>query len=310
MKTRIFLFLLVVIGLTGLVWWGFLASPGDTKDLEIISFTDDTAPILVADKLQSEGFVRSRVVAGLLLGQQKYPAGGYELSRSMNVFEVVKVLNDGPQLLWVIVPPGWRKEQLAEKLQFKFGWTEKDTEDFLSFPEGQYFPDTYLVPRGASGEQLAVRMHNNFNEKFAPYAAKFLAADIKNDTALKIASLLQRESGGDDMPLIAGTIWNRLEKGMQLKIDATVQYAKGKVDGQWWSRVSVSDYTTVDSPYNTYLHKGLPPTPIASPGLPAIDAVLNSAQTDCLYYLHDSLGQIHCSITYQEHLANIEKYLK
>lgn len=293
-----------------MVWWGFLAAPENSTIAEIVSFTDDTSPILVADKLQSAGFVKSRAVAGLLLGLQKYPAGGYEPSKAMNVFEVVAVMKAGPQLLWVIVPPGWRKEQIAEKLQIKFKWTQKDEEDFLSFPEGEYFPDTYLVPRAVSGKQLAVRMNNNFNEKFAPYAQKFLAVNVKNDTALKIASLLQRESGGDDMPLIAGIIWNRLNRGMRLKIDATVQYAKGKVGDQWWSRVSVSDYSSVDSPYNTYLHKGLPPTPISSPGIAAIDAVLNSVETDCLYYIHDRLGQIHCSPTYEGHLENVEKYLK
>lgn len=300
----------MLVGLTGLVWWGFLAAPGESGATEIVSFADDTVPILVADKLQSTGFVKSRVVAGLLLGQQKYPAGGYELSKAMNVFEVVAAMRAGPKLLWVIVPPGWRKEQLAEKLQLKFQWTQQDVEDFLSFPEGEYFSDTYLIPRDEGGQEVGQRMINRFNEAFSPYAPKFLAADIKNDTALKIASLLERESGGDDMPLIAGIIWNRLLRGMQLKIDATVQYAKGKVDGQWWSKISVSDYTAVDSPYNTYLHKGLPPTPIASPGLAAIDAVLNLQDTDCLYYLHDRLGQIHCSVTYQEHLANIEEYLK
>lgn len=310
MKFRIFLFLLAIIGLVGLAWWLFLAAPGGSTASEVISFADDTDAILVADKLQNAGIIKSRVVTELLLGQRKFPAGGYELSKSMNVWEVAKVMADGPQLLWVIVPLGWRKEQLAEKLQVKFQWTQKDVEDFESFAEGEYFPDTYLIPRGARGEELAARMHSNFNEKFAPFAARFLAADIKNDTALKIASLLQRESGGDDMGIIAGIIWNRLEKGMGLKIDATIQYAKGKVGDSWWAPVSVSDYTSVDSDYNTYLHKGLPPGPIASSGMAAWEAVLNPAQTDCLYYLHDHFGQIHCSPTYEGHLENIWMYLR
>lgn len=286
-------------------------APVDSDPTEqIVSFSEDTASVLVSDKLARGGLAKSELALNFLLRKDKYPAGGYELSKSMNVFEVASAMKAGPQLLWVIVPPGWRKEQIADKLQVKFQWTGQDTQDFLSFPEGEYFPDTYLIPRADSGQQIAVRMHNNFNEKFAPYVPKLLATNIKNDTALKIASLLQRESGGDDMPLISGIIWNRLLAGMQLKIDATVQYAKGKVDGQWWSRVSVSDYSSVDSLYNTYLHKGLPPTPIASPGVAAFDAVLNSKETDCLYYLHDHLGQVHCSPTYEGHLENIEEYLK
>jgi len=311
MKSRNFLlFVSCILFLGYFAWWGFLAPTGSESTTRIVSFTDDTAPLLVADKLQSLGLIKSRAIASLLLTQRKYSSGGYELTPSMNVFEVAKVLDAGPQLLWVIVPPGWRKEQIADKLAPKFNWTTKDETDFLSFPEGEYFPDTYLIPRAESGKRIAERMISNFNEKFAPYAPKFLKANIKNDTALKIASLLQRESGGDDMPLIAGIIWNRLDKGMGLKIDATVQYAKGKVGDLWWSNVSVSDYSSVDSLYNTYEYKGLPPTPIANPGLPAIDAVLNSAETDCLYYIHDHLGQIHCSPTYEGHLENVEKYLK
>lgn len=317
MKKVLFVFL-VTVATALLGWWGLFSAPDGYDKAEIVSFADDTAPILVADKLQSTGFVKSRAVAGLLLGLQKYPAGGYELSKSMNVFEVASVLKAGPRLLWVVVPPGWRREQIAEKLQLKFQWTDKDTQDFLSFPEGEYFPDTYLIPRGASGEpfaasqgkQIGARMIANFNEKFAAFLPRFLKLNIRNDTALKIASLLQRESGGDDMPLIAGIIWNRLDRGMGLKIDATVQYAKGKVGDQWWAPVSVSDYSSVDSPYNTYLHKGLPPGPIASPGLAAIAAVLNPTETDCLYYIHDRLGQIHCSPTYEGHLKNIGQYLR
>lgn len=313
---KILVIFLVLVSAAVLVWWAFLAAPRQTwlssntpNSIEIISFTDDTPAVLVADKLQNSGLIKSRTVIGLLFRKSTYPAGGYELSHSMNAFEVAQAMDAGPSLLWVMVPPGWRKEQIAEKLQLKFQWTQKDMDDFLSFPEGEYFPDTYLVPRAESGKRIALRMHNNFNDKFAPYAVKFLAANIKNDTALKIASLLQRESGGDDMPLIAGIIWNRLLAGMGLKIDATVQYAKGG-PGDWWPKISVSDYSSIDSLYNTYEYKGLPPTPIASSAVAAWEAVLNPAQTDCLYYLHDRLGQIHCSPTYGGHLKNVEKYLK
>lgn len=310
MKKRVFLFVSCILFLGYFVWFRFLAPVSNNSSTKIIPFSNDTAKILVAGELTRGGLVKSELVANLILNKDKYPAGGYEIPENANIFETAKIMADGPQLLWVTVPPGWRKEEIADKLVPKFHWTSKDESDFLAFPEGEYFPDTYLIPKNASGTQIGQRMNDRFNEAFAPYVPKFLAANIKNDTALKIASLVQRESGGDDMPLIAGIIWNRLLSGMGLKIDATVQYAKGKIDGNWWSRVSVSDYSSVDSPYNSYLHKGLPPTPIASPGIDAIEAVLNSRETDCLYYIHDHLGQIHCSPTYEGHLQNIEKYLK
>ncbi len=114
------------------------------------------------------------------------------------------------------------------------------------------------------------------------------------------------------MPLIAGILWNRLLKNMKLEVDATVQYARDDRDNLttgFWKSITPED-KEIDSKYNTYEYAGLPPFPISNPGLDAIDAVLNSVETDCLYYLHDSNRQIHCAVTYQEHLANIEKYLK
>ena len=219
---------------------------------------------------------------------------------------------------WVVIPEGLRKEQIAEILATELGWSDQEKSDWVTkytvmnddYIEGVYFPDTYLIPKDESGLQIAQRFIDKFNEQFAPYAEKFAAQNIKWTTALKIASLIQRETGSkEDMPLIAGIIWNRLLQGMKLDIDATLQYARGDTGNGWWAPITVAD-KQIDSPYNTYLHSGLPPHPICNPGIDTIDAVLNPAKTECLYYLHDSNGQIHCAKTYEEHKANIEKYLK
>jgi UPF0755 protein len=109
------------------------------------------------------------------------------------------------------------------------------------------------------------------------------------------------------MPLIAGILWNLLLQNMKLQIDATVQYARGNTGSGWWAPITHAD-ESIDSPYNTYLHTGLPPHPISNPGLEAIDAVLNPKTTTCMYYLHDKNGMIHCSATYGGQLANIRMY--
>ena len=96
---------------------------------------------------------------------------------------------------------------------------------------------------------------------------------------------------------------------MPLQIDATMQYTLGKkANGSWWGGIDLTEKQS-DSPYNSYLYKGLPPTPICNPNIDAIEAALNPEETDCLFYLHDGNKQIHCAKTYKEHLANIEKYL-
>ena len=268
-------------------------------------------------RLKAEGFIKSERGFKVALGNTEIQPGAYKISKAMNAWKIAKIIKQGPHMKWVVIPEGLRKEQIAEILTEELEWTNQQKNDWITkytamkydYIEGVYFPDTYLIPKDESRLEIAQRFINKFNEEFAPYSDKFIQANIKWDTALKIASLIQREAGSkDDMPLIAGIIWNRLLQGMKLEIDATLQYITGE-SGSWWGAVKPED-KQIDSPYNTYLYKGLPPHPICNPGLNAIDAVLNSTETDCLYYLHDSNKQIHCAKTYEEHLENIEKYLK
>ncbi len=144
----------------------------------------------------------------------------------------------------------------------------------------------------------------------APYAKEAIGQNIKWTTVINVASLIQREAAGkNDMPLIAGVIWNRLGIDMKLDIDATVQYARGDAGQGWWAPLTFAK-NSLESPYNTYIHKGLPPGPIANPGLEAIRAALHPKETECFYYLHDKSGAIYCAKTFEEHKENIEKYLR
>ena len=106
---------------------------------------------------------------------------------------------------------------------------------------------------------------------------------------------------------MAGIIINRLNLGMPLQVDASVQYAVG-TSKDWWPILSLADLK-INSPYNTYKFTGLPPTPIANPGLSSLKAAFNPAVTDYLYYIHDSTGQIHYAKTLAEHNANVAKYI-
>ena len=264
------------------------------------------------------GFVKNRFFLSLIMAYKGGLApGGYKLSKSMGLFEVADVLSQPPYMKWVTIPEGLRKEEIADLFSGTLGWSEAkksawiatDTAQNPDYFEGVYFPDTYLIPVDDTGAAVAARLIEKFNEKFSVYGPGFQKQDIKWTTALKIASLVQRESAGpDDMPIIAGIIWNRLDQNMPLDIDATLQYARGNAGAGWWAPITVAD-KKIESPYNSYLHKGLPPHPIANPGLTAIAAVLKPAETKCLFYLHDQNRQIHCSETYAEHLANIKKYL-
>jgi len=290
-----------------------------SKDATVFVVPKDTAQFDAAKELAKQGFVRSVWLTRLALTGATIEPGGYRLNKSMWLWSVTQTFTTKPSLLWVTITGCLRREQIGEMLQKTLGWDQTHRDGWNNaykpmgeeYSEGVYYPDTYLIPIDETGEQVAKRFIDRFNEKFAPYAEKFVAANIRWVTALKIASLIEREAGGPaDMKIISGIIWNRLNKNMLLQIDATMQYTRGKKpDGSWWGGVDLAEKRS-DSPYNTYLYKGLPPTPICSPSIVSIEAVLVPEETDCLYYLHDNTKQIHCAKTYAEHKENIVKYLQ
>jgi UPF0755 protein len=296
----------------------FFGPPGGDKEPKVF-VVPKTGMFDAAGQLKELGYVRSGWLARLVLTGETIEPGGYTLKKDMWLWQVTRTVTDKPSLLWVTITGCLRREQIGELLQKTLSWDQAKLDGWNDayktmepdYIEGGYYPDTYLIPADETGAQVAKRFLDRFNEKFAPYAQKFLDADIRWVTALKIASLIEREAAGAaDMKLISGIIWNRLNTDMRLEIDATMQYTRGKkADGSWWGGVDLGEKNS-DSPYNTYRVKGLPPTPICSPSITSIEAVLAPEETDCLYYLHDKSRQIHCAATYAEHKENIVQYLQ
>ncbi len=297
-------------------------STGDSEAVNILTVSKVATTEEIKEKILAQDYIQGHPFFGIAMllhgGYDGIAPGGYNINDGMGSWAIASKLTSEPELKWITIPEGLRKEQIADRLQETLGWTEATREAFLhtniqkpyDLTDGFYFPDTYLIPTAEDPEQVAKRFINRFNDSFAPYVQKFKEANIKYDTAIKIASLIQREAGGkSDMPIIAGVLWNRLLIKMPLQIDATLQYARGDEGDGYWAPVKIAN-KQIDSPFNTYMYAGLPPAPIANPGLNAIDAVLNSVDIDCLYYIHDNDRQIHCAVTYEEHLANVEKYLK
>jgi len=289
----------------------------------------------VVNNLKEKGLLRNKKIFNLILTLKgwhgKIKAGGYRISKNMNAFKLAKTLVSGPYQKWVVIPPGKRKEQVALILRQALDWPVDLVRTFLMVAdEGYLYPDTYLINIDSDPQQVMDKLKTNFNEKFDSPAGELqsslLAQNIRSDTAVKIAPLIERESGGDeDKPLIAGIIWNRLLEGMRLEIDATVQYAivtnefNSLITNHqllitdnfnFWPRLPPGLVRKVDSPYNTYLYEGLPPGPICSPSLESIKAVVYPAKTDAFYYLHSPDKKIHPARTFKEHEENIVKYLK
>lgn len=217
-----------------------------------------------------------------------------------------------PSVKTVKLYPGLRKEEIVEVLGKKLAWSENEKNKFLNLNqkniEGKFFPKTYLIDKDQSPDEVAEIMLLEYEKQIDKITKNKKVEIINEETALKIASLIQREAAGKhDMALISGIIWNRIWAGMKLQIDATLQYAKGNEEEGWWQEVNPED-KKIKSEYNTYLNKGLPPAPISNPGKDAIYAAYNPKKTDCMFYLHDKKKKIHCSKTYEEHKEKIKIY--
>lgn len=314
MKKIVFIILFLII-LVLPAYWYFFGPVGGGEEARIFIIPKNQEGFDLVEKLEEGKYIKKNKVLEYYLNTFVFFAdvkpGGYKLSPNMWALDVFKKINGKPDLVWISYSSCLRKEQVGEILTDALGWNKDKQEKWNSFNfEGQYYPDTYLIPVEENEDKVVKRLINRFNEKFAPYADKYIEANIRWVTGLKIASLIARESAGkSDMHLISGIIWNRLDKGMALQIDATMQYTLGKnKEGKWWGSIDLKEQKK-DSSYNSYLYKGLPPTPICSPNIDYIEAALNPEETDCLFYLHDHFKQIHCAVTYEEHLKNIKKYL-
>lgn len=320
MKIKFGSLFILVLTIAGFCWYFFGPVNGSNKSVTFI-VPKDQVGFDVVQKLDEGKFIKNRFAFELLfnaLSLKKIQSGGYELNGNMWAWQVITKIYGTPDLVWVSFASCLRREQIGEIIAEALNWNDEElsnwntvyTNEKPEYTEGVYYPDTYLIPREETGDKIAARLINRFNEKFAPLEDEYIAENIRWPTGIKIASLIAREAAGaDDMRLISGIIWNRLDIGMPLQIDATMQYTLGKnSEGQWWGSIDIAEKQN-ESPYNTYLHKGLPPTPICSPNINYIEAALYPEETDCLFYLHDKNKQIHCARTYEEHLINIEKYL-
>lgn len=291
----------------------------------------------IGEELQARGLIRSALTFRTIVETRgvsaKIEAGDYQLSPSMTTSEVVTVLSRGASQsgIRVTIPEGWRAEQAAQKIE-AVGIAPADTildlvRSGAGLPlaeppppgqslEGYLFPETYEVPQGASPRALLEMMTRQFDKAVTPkLRQQYAARGLTLHQAVTLASIVEREAAiPAEQPLIASVYLNRLARDIPLQADPTVQFAVASAHlaealgfGFWKHELTLDDLRLA-SPYNTYVARGLPPGPICSPGLAALEAVANPADTDYLYFVARGDGSHVFARTDQEHAANVERY--
>jgi UPF0755 protein len=317
MKKLLILIVLIVLVLGGLgAWWnnGLSSVNKNDKSTKVFVVQKGAGLREISNNLKNQSLIKDAVVFFLLTKQlgydKKIEAGDFRLSPSMSAEEIMKTLTHGTLDIWVTIPEGKRADEIASILKDKLPTYSESWRPLLKEQEGYLFPDTYLFGKESTIDQVISKLNENFDTKYKELSGPNLNKFSKKEIVI-IASMIEREAKHDkDRPMVASVILNRLEIGMGLQIDATIQYALGfQQDEQtWWKKGLTTDDLKLNSPYNTYKNTGLPPTPISNPGFSALEAVVNPSNTDYIYYVSDKNGVNHYAKTLAEHNANIEKY--
>ncbi|OGY45838.1 MAG: hypothetical protein A3J65_02885 [Candidatus Buchananbacteria bacterium RIFCSPHIGHO2_02_FULL_45_11b] len=323
--------------LTAAGYYYYALNAPNSKSGEIKTFViqPKQGSMVISRELKKAGLVKNWVVFELYVwakgASSLLQPGEYDLPKNLTAKEIARILSRGAQNgalkeITLTFIEGWNNNDYAEYLnkqgfgqpedffaivQKKQAWWE-DYDFLQSRPldrglEGYLFPDTYRVYKNAAIKEIVQKMLDNFGRKLAPELRQEIAKQGKTvHEILTLASIIEKEvSLPADRKLAAGIFYRRLKNNIGLQSDATVNYItqKGAVQPSW-------DDTRIDSPYNTYKYKGLPPGPISHPGLDAILAAIYPAGNPYMYFLTTPAGEVIYSRTYEEHLAAKAKYLK
>lgn len=328
--------LFVVAVAAGGAWFAYdsLVTPRDASaasEEALFEIRPGSTMRTVAQRLESEGLIRwgrSLEIYARVRGLSgSLQAGRYLLSPAMSAVEILGTIVSGDAVfdeLTVTIPEGWSvydievyfeelglfsKERFQEAVVMDERYRDIEILSHLednTILDGYLFPDTYRIFADSTPEGIVRRMLENFAARIDPELLDEIARQGRTlHDVLTLASIVQHESADDEeMPAVAGVFWNRLEQGIRLESDATVNYVLGTNKLQ----PTFAD-TEVQHPYNTYENSGLPPGPIGNPGLAAIRAAVDPAVHDYRFFLHKPNREIVLSRTFREHLDNKARYL-
>lgn len=304
----------------------------DTTPLRFIVNVGDTPPVIAQNLVRQNFITDARLFVDYVRLHdidRQLEAGTYFLNRAQTIPDIANALTDSRNSQFAFrILEGWRLEEITAAIDnnpyFPFSGSDfmavvgpgaPADEAFaqqVGLPpgaslEGFLYPDTYQLPAEVTPTWLRDFLTSTFLERVGPQIpVDARAQGLTLYQVVTLASIIEREAvHPDEQPMIASVYRNRLRDGMRLEADPTVQYPLG-LAGNWWPRITADNYSNVISPYNTYLNNGLPPGPIANPGIVAIQAAVYPATSDFYYFRADCRGDGYHDFarTFQEHLDN------
>ena len=258
--------IVVLLGVIIYGWWGSQLEPV-SKDTTETAFVIAKGQGLneIADKLKDENLIKSASAFKNYAKQNgldsKVQPGTFKLSPSMSSKEIAIAITNQPLDNWVTLLEGWRVEEMAERLEKEVGLDKKE---FLKkAKEGYMFPDTYLIPKDYTVDQIVDLLRSTFEKKFTPeLRQKIRAQGLTEEQGIILASIVEREARSAEVrKQVASILLKRFKIDMGLNADATIQYALGYQPDEksWWKKRILYKDLEIDSPYNTYVHVGFPP---------------------------------------------------
>lgn len=311
-----FLFMIFVltaasIGVGGYIAYREASRPGPLADETVVMLKSGMSVSQIAEDLEEAGAVRH---AALFIGavrakgvQASIKAGEYAIPAGASVLDIIDQLVEGRSILhYLTAAEGLTTAQILRIIAANDVLTGEIS---LMPDEGELLPETYAFTRGESRDGM-IRMMMNAREKVVEELWADRAVDLPFNTreeAITLASIVEKETGvADERPLVAAVFVNRLRRGMRLESDPTVIY--GLTKGEPLGRGLRVSELRGETPYNTYVITGLPPTPIANPGRDSIAAVLNPAETDYIFFVADGTGGHAFASTLAEHNRNVARW--
>ncbi len=306
--------LMIVLAVTCFYMFAFKA-PAQFPSSVVVKIPNGTSLTEIARNLERDHIISSPFWFNnfvIFFKRERRVVGGeYYFERPLNVYQIAKRLTHGSyniEQLKTTIPEGSSVKEIVAILQKRY--PDFDTENFIKLAqihEGYLFPDTYKLGADPQPEKIVEVLTSTFDKKINQQEIKdaITASGKSIKDVVIMASILEGEARQmRTRQIVAGILWERINQGIPLQVDAAFKYVNGKTT----ANLTLSDLK-IDSPYNTYVYKGLPPTPISNPGLDSIMAAVTPIQTDYLYFLTDKDGNMHYAKTLEEHVSNKKKYL-